>query len=99
IVLVGVSDDPKKMTGGPFRALQRNPFPGPVYAVSRTRDALGDFPTLRSIAEVGEDADVALIGVPRDAVADALDELGRKRIAAAVVITSGLCDVVDWGRL
>ena len=99
IVLVGVSDDPKKMTGGPFRALQRNPFPGPVYAVSRTRDALGDFPTLRSIAEVGEDADVALIVVPRDAVADALEECGRKGIAAAVIITSGFADVGEEGRL
>lgn len=93
IVLVGVSDDPKKMTGGPFRALQRRPFPGPVYAVSRTRDMLGDIPVRRSIADVGDDADVALIVVPRDAVAGALEECGRKGIAAAVVITSGFADV------
>jgi acyl-CoA synthetase (NDP forming) len=93
VVLIGVSDDPKKMTGGPFRALQRSPFPGPVYAVSRTRDSLGAFPVSRTIAEVSDDADVALIIVPRDAVADALEECGRRGIAAAVVITSGFADV------
>ncbi len=97
IVLVGVSDDPKKMTGGPFRALQRSPFPGPVYAVSRTRDTLGEFPVRRSVAEVGDDADVALIVVPRDAVAEALEECGRKGIAAAVVITSGFADIGGEG--
>lgn len=93
VVLIGVSDDPKKMTGGPFRALQRSPFPGPVYPVSRTRDMLGDFAVKRSVAEVGDDADVALIVLPRDAVADALEECGRKGIATAVVITSGFADV------
>jgi acyl-CoA synthetase (NDP forming) len=93
IVLVGVSDDPKKMTGGPFRALQRTPFPGPVYAVSRTRDTLGDLSVRRTVAEVGDDADVALIVVPRDAVAEALEACGRRGIAAAVVITSGFADI------
>jgi acyl-CoA synthetase (NDP forming) len=93
VVLIGVSDDPKKMTGGPFRGLQRTPFPGRVYAVSRTRDTLGDFPVSKTISDVGDDADVALIVVPRDAVADALEECGRKGIATAVVITSGFADI------
>jgi acyl-CoA synthetase (NDP forming) len=97
IVLVGVSDDPKKMTGGPFRALQRSPFPGSVYAVSRARDRLGDIAVQRTVSEVGDDADVALIVLPRDAVADALEECGRKGIAAAVVITSGFADVGGEG--
>ncbi|MBR0551307.1 bifunctional acetate--CoA ligase family protein/GNAT family N-acetyltransferase [Stakelama marina] len=67
-------------------------FAGTVYAVNpRASDADGPC-WVRSVAELPETPDLAVVAAPADQVADVISELGEKGVRMAVVISAGLHD-------
>jgi acetyltransferase len=89
IALVGASRDPQKLGYVLLDNLLRGRFPGSIFAVNpRTESVLGveAFPSLEAIPHI---VDLAIVVVPRDAVASIIQACGRKGVRAAVVITAG----------
>ncbi|WP_242127380.1 acetate--CoA ligase family protein [Sphingobium sp. Sx8-8] len=97
VALVGVSDDPGKMSGNPIRVLAASQFEGPVYPVNPKRDTIGGHRAYASVDDIEGNPDVALIVVPRDAVATAIAACGRKGVKAAIVISSGFAETGELG--
>jgi acyl-CoA synthetase (NDP forming) len=92
IALLGVSDDPTKMAGNPMPVIAASGFAGAVYPVNPRRDTVGGVKAYRSVLEIPDEVDLALITLPRSAVIGAIDECGRKGVGAAVVITAGFAE-------
>ncbi|MCS6946280.1 MAG: CoA-binding protein, partial [Steroidobacteraceae bacterium] len=67
-------------------------FDGPVYAVNRDGKTVFGWPGYTCCAAIGAPVDAAYICVPQDAVAEALEDVGRAGIRAAVVLTSGFAE-------
>ena len=65
-------------------------FTGNVYAVNPHAGEIDGLRCVRSIAELPEPADLAVIAVPAPVVAAVVQECGERGIKALVMITSGL---------
>lgn len=89
IALVGISADPKKMTGAPISILKQTGFAGKVYPVNPKYDDIGGFDCYPSIEALPESVDVALITLSAAHVPEAIRACARKGIRAAVVLSSG----------
>lgn len=92
VVLVGASPNPGIIRGRLVEAMRGCAFPGPVYCISRSHDEIGGFPTFASIDELPEAVDLAIIAIPAELVAGALEACGRKGIRAAVIVSSGFSE-------
>lgn len=73
-------------------------FPGRVHLVSPKGGTLFGRPVHRSVAELPEPVDLAVVTVPADKVLPLVPELRAKGIRRAVVITSGFAETGPEGR-
>ncbi|HEX6513500.1 MAG TPA: CoA-binding protein, partial [Chloroflexota bacterium] len=91
IAVVGASDT--NHTGlGPWRALQAIGFEGRYYPVNPRRDRVHDqqaFPNLGSLPEAPE---MVVVAIPRDGVADLIDECAERGVKAAVILSAGFVE-------
>jgi acyl-CoA synthetase (NDP forming) len=97
VALIGVSDDPGKMAGGPARALSNSAFAGAIYPVNPKRETVGGYRAFPTIDAIEGDPDVALIVTPRHAVVEAVEACARKGVKAVVIISSGFGEVGPEG--
>lgn len=92
IVLVGASPDKSGIRGRIVDAVRQHGFDGPLYPVSRSHDAIDGMKTYPSVAALPEAADLAIVTIPAEYVADALEACGERGVRAAVIISSGFAE-------
>ncbi len=95
IALVGVSGDPRKMTGAPLEILRQSGFPGRIYPVNPRYPQISGLTCYPDIAALPEAPDVALIMLSARLVPGAVRACADKGIAAAVVLSSGFEESED----
>ena len=95
VALVGLSSDPRKMTGAPLGILQQTGFAGRIYVVNPKHREIGGITAYPSIASLPEAPDVAMIMLPARLCADAVRECAAKGIPAAVIPSSGFEESED----
>ena len=74
-------------------------FAGPLYAVSPHCSDIEGIPCVRSVAELPEAPDLAVLAVPAARVVAAAEECGRRGVGSLVVITSALTPSQESGLL
>ncbi|MEN6360117.1 MAG: CoA-binding protein, partial [Smithella sp.] len=89
IAFIGASTSPAKWGFNILHHLFRGGYEGPVYAVNAKGGDWFGRPMYRNLANAPGSADLAVIVVPKEKVADALRDCGAAGISAAVVITAG----------
>ena len=97
IAVVGASSKRGSIGHVILNNILRFNYQGNTYAVNPRADAVGVMKCYKSVLELPEKPDLAVIVVPREFVAQALDECGRMGIGGAVVITSGFKEVGGEG--
>ncbi len=98
VAVVGASRDPSAIGFRILEGLIMNRFQGPVYPVNPKAPVLCSIRAWRSVRELPEAVDLAVIAVPRDAVLDTVDECAARGVRAIVVITAGFAEVDEAGR-
>ena len=95
VALVGLSADPRKMTGAPLEILRQTGFDGTIQLVNPKYREIGGLPCHPSIDALPEPADVALITLAAASVPEAIRACARKGIRAAVVMSSGFEEIEE----
>lgn len=98
VAVVGASREPASIGGRLLRALLAEPFRGPIYPVNPKAAELQGLRAYRSVREIPEPVDLAVIAVPREAVAAVVDDCAARGVKALVVITAGFAEVGPEGR-
>lgn len=89
IAIIGASSDPAKIGNMVLRNLLASGYSGSIYAVnSKGGEALG-YKFFKSILEINDKVDMAVITIPSAAVPGAMEDLGKKGVPAAVIISAG----------
>lgn len=89
IAIIGASSDPSKIGNMVLRNLLASGYSGSIYAVnSKGGEALG-YSFFKSILEIKDKVDMAVITIPSVAVPAVMKDLGKKGVPAAVVISAG----------
>jgi len=89
VVIVGASTSPEKLGYGVARNLAQSGYAGAIHFVSQKAGELFDRRVYRSISEVPDPVDLAVLVVPAAAVPRALGDCAVRGIRAAIIATAG----------
>ena len=98
IAIVGASADPRAFGGFVQSNLERLGYAGALHLVSRSSDSIQGRPCVKTVDELPEDIDVAVLAIPEAGVAEAVRQLAARRCHAAVLFASGYAETGDEGR-
>jgi len=98
VAVVGAGRDPKGLGHRVLRNLLAGPFQGVVHPVNREASAVAGVRAHRSVVEVPDRLDVAVVCVPAAEVPAVIEDCGRARVAAAIVISAGFAETGPEGR-
>ena len=97
VAVIGASRNRQTIGGRLFRNLIDGEFAGPVYPVNPAARSVQGVLAYRSILEIPDSVDVALVVVPADAVATVARECARGGVKGLVVISAGFSEIGTAG--
>lgn len=96
IAVIGASDKPGSV-GSTITKNIMNGFRGEIYPVSPTRRTVFDKEAYKSVLDIPNHVDLAVIVIKNVLVPGVLEECGQKGIKGAIVITAGFKEVDEEG--
>jgi len=95
VAVIGASNEEGKIGNSVMRNLVDGGFAGDIHPVNpKAHDILG-LKAYPSVLDIPGEVDVAVFAIPAQHVPRALEEVGRKKIPAAVLIPSGFAETGD----
>jgi acyl-CoA synthetase (NDP forming) len=98
ICVVGASADATRIGGRPIHYLKQAAFGGRVFPVNPNRTLIQGHRSFPSLRDLPERPDLAIIGLPRDAVLSAIRDCVDMKIPAVTIFSSGFAEVDATGR-
>ncbi|MFH8220716.1 GNAT family N-acetyltransferase [Streptomyces sp. NPDC018057] len=102
VAVIGVGRSPASVGRGILGHLREAGFTGPLYAVNRAfepeRAEIDGVPAHRSVREIAEPVDLAVVAVPADRVPEVVAECGEHGVQGLVVISAGYAESGPEGR-
>ena len=92
IALIGASRDHEKIPGRLLAYLRKNEFPGQIYPVNPNYGDIEGLKCFKSIADIGQPIDLAIIIIPARVVIGALEECAAAGVKNCVIISSGFAE-------
>lgn len=98
IAIVGVSAEARSLGGFVLDNLERFGYAGDIHLVSRNATEVRGRPCVRSVSELPEGVDVAVLTIPESAVLATLHECGARGVRSVVVFAAGYAEAGEEGR-
>lgn len=98
VAVLGVSREPAKLGRRIFDAIRAAGYQGRLYPVNSKADEVGGVRAYRSVRDVPDRIDLAVVAVSRDAVLEAIDNCAAAGVKSLVVITAGFAELGEEGR-
>jgi len=92
VAVVGASSDTKGLRGRILEVMLSHPYAGTIYPVSRSATEVQGRKAYRSVSELPEPADLAILIIPAEFVVEELERCGRAGVKAAVILSSGFAE-------
>ncbi len=99
LAVIGASTSPDKLGYEILKNILDSGFKGPVYPINPKADAILDLPCHKSVEDIPEAPDLAVIIIPARFVPQAVQECGKAGIKGAVIITGGFSEAGDDGEV
>jgi acyl-CoA synthetase (NDP forming) len=93
VAVIGASADPTRIGGRPIAYMRAQGFTGAILPVNPNRQEIQGLPAYPSIADLPQVPDVAIVAVPGELAVAAVDELGQRGTAGAIVFTAGFAEM------
>ena len=98
IAVIGASTSPDKLGHEVLKNIIDGGFQGNVYPINPKADVILDLPCHKSVKEIEETVDLAVIIIPARFVPQAVQECGEKGVKGAIIITGGFAEADDEGE-
>lgn len=101
VAVIGVGRTPGGVGRSVLRNLREAGFTGRLYAVNSAFDAgseVDGVPAYRSVRDIDETVELAVVTVPAERVPQAVDECGERGVLGLVVISAGYAESGPEGR-
>jgi acyl-CoA synthetase (NDP forming) len=92
VAVIGASAEAGKIGNSVMKNLINGGYQGAIYPIHPSATEIMGRTAYRSVRDVPGDIDVAIFAIPAKSVAQALTEVGEKKIAGAVLIPSGFAE-------
>src|SRR5205814_141504 len=80
------------LRGRILQVMKGHPFAGAIYPVSRSAAEVQGLKAYRSVADLPQQPDLAILIIPAQYVPEELERCGRAGIKAAVILSSGFAE-------
>ncbi|HEX4555104.1 MAG TPA: acetate--CoA ligase family protein [Xanthobacteraceae bacterium] len=97
VAIIGISPEPGSFGANVLTSLRSFGYRGDIHLVSRGRTEVLGRACVATIDDLPPDIDVAVLCVPRAAVAEAVAACGRRRMGGAIVFASGFAETGEAG--
>ncbi len=97
VAVIGAGRDPGSLGHRVLRRLQHARFAGPVWPVNPHAHDVASIRAVRSILDIDEEVDLAVVSVPAEAVAAVVEECGRKQVYGVVILSAGFAEAGPAG--
>ena len=98
IAIVGASADPRAFGGFVQANLERFGYEGQLHLVSRSSAEIGGRACVRTVEELPQGIDLAVLAIPEAGVLEAVEGLAARHCHAAVLFASGYAEAGDEGQ-
>ncbi len=98
IAIIGATDKKDKVGYAIFKNIVESGYKGKIFPVNKRLDTLEGYKVYRSVLDIPDNIDLAIISIPIQYVPDLFDELGKKGVKTAVVISAGGKEAGEEGR-
>ena len=98
VAIVGASATAGSLGGGVLANLERFRFGGALHLVNPRYDRIGDRPCFRSIAELPDGIDCAVLAIPHAHVVDSVRACAEKGIGGLIVLAGGFAEAGEEGK-
>ncbi len=99
VAVLGASSDATRIGGRPIAYMRAQGFSGGLYPVNPNRTEIQGLKAYPSVADLPETPDVAIVAVPAELAAPAIDDLARRGVKAVVMFTAGFAEMDDDGAV
>lgn len=96
IAVIGASPIPGKLSYVILENLKKAGFPGAIYPVNPKYSFINSLRCYKSITEINDNIDIAVIVLPAPAVAESLKSAGKK-VSGAIIVSGGFKEMGDEG--
>ncbi|MEA1958345.1 MAG: bifunctional GNAT family N-acetyltransferase/acetate--CoA ligase family protein, partial [Chloroflexota bacterium] len=97
IAVIGASRRKDSVSNKLFRNLLSQGFNGVVYPVNPNTRSVASVRAYRSVLEIPDEIDLAVVVIPSDKVREAVEKCGRKGVRGVVVISAGFAEYGNEG--
>lgn len=95
VAIIGASADINKVGGRPLHYLKEYGFKGPLYPINPGRPEVQGIKAYKSLDDLPEVPDLALVVIPGDAAVTAVKDCAKRGVKAVICITSGFAETGD----
>ncbi len=99
VAVIGASRRQETIGQALVRNLITGDFAGRVYAVNPTSHAVSGLPTYKSVSEIPDEVDVAIVAVPAEHVQDVVLDCAAKGVHGLIVVSAGFAETGEEGRV
>lgn len=89
VAIVGVSPEPSSAGFLMLRNLEHHQYSGEIHLVSRNRTEINGRPCVKTIDDLPEGVDAAMLLIPRVAIEDAVKACARRRVGGIIIFAAG----------
>ena len=93
LAVIGASAETGKIGNSVMKNLMGGGYQGEIYPVNPKADEILGKKCYKSVGDIPGEVDIAIFAIPAKFVARTLEEVGKKKIAAAIMIPSGFAEV------
>lgn len=81
-----------------FQNMLQSGFQGALYAINPKHPEIQGCKAYKTLGEIKEKVELAVIATPPQTVPDIIDECGKNNVKAAVIITAGFSEIGEAGK-
>lgn len=89
IAIVGISPEPSSAGFLMLKTLEEYSYAGAIHLVSRNRSDINGRPCVKTIEDLPDGIDAAMLLIPRVAIEDAVKSCAKKKIGGIVIFAAG----------
>src|SRR3989344_587380 len=93
IAIIGVSREPKKIGHVIFRNFIDSNYGGNIFIINPNADEILGRKAYKSILDIKENIDLAIVAVPAQFVLKAVEACGKRKVRNIIIVTSGFSEV------
>ena len=99
VAVIGASTSPDKMGHEILKNIIDSGFKGTVYPINPKADIILDLPCHKSVKDIANPPELAVVIIPARFVPQAVQECGEAGVKGAVIITGGFSEAGDEGEV